>query len=326
MAGAPRALASGRRRVFAGERGSVILIAMPSRRQVLLGTAASVTAIAGASVGLIQLAEAGVVPGKSAVDDYLGYCAVTVPPIRHPSGVITAESFASARRRRTVDYAIAYPPGVAAGAALPVCLVLHGYGADAAGALATGNYPGYLADAVAAGTPPFALAAPSGGNGYWHPRPDDDPLGMLLGEFLPLLARRGLRVDRPAVLGFSMGGFGALLCGLTAPGRFSSIVASSPAFWRSYDEAEHVNPGAFVSSADWARYGDLLSQAPAVSRLPAQIYVGAADPFTPAIRALRDRLADPSVVHVTKGCHDYSYWRSHAPAQLRLLGAALAST
>jgi S-formylglutathione hydrolase FrmB len=297
---------------------------MSTRRQALLG-AASITAIAGASVGLIQLAEAGLVPGKSAVDERLGYCDVAVPPAGHPTGVITRDSFASARRRRTVDYAIAYPPGVPAGTGLPVCLVLHGYGADASGALAAGNYPGYLADTVAAGTQPFALAAASGGNGYWHPHPHDDPLGMLLYEFLPLLARHRMRIERPAVLGYSMGGFGALLCGLAAPGRFASIIASSPAFWRSYDEAEHVNPGAFASAADWNRYGDLLSQTAAISRLPAQIYVGSADSFTPAVRTLRDRLADPDVVHIAKGCHDDSYWRSQAPAQLRLVGAAFAS-
>jgi enterochelin esterase-like enzyme len=298
---------------------------MPTRRQALLGAAASITALAGASVGLIQLAEAGLVPGKSAVDEQLGYCDVAVRPARHAAGEITTGSFASARRRRTVDYAIAYPPGVPAETGLPVCLVLHGYGADASLALAAGNYPGYLADAVAAGTPPFALAAASGGHGYWHPHADDDPLGMLLNEFLPRLAQHRLGVDRPAVLGYSMGGFGALLCGLAAPGRFASIVASSPAFWRSCDEAEHVNPEAFASKSDWDRYGDLLSQAARISRLPAHIDVGAADSFTPAIRTLRDRLADPDVVHVAKGCHDNPYWRSQAPAQLRLVGAALAS-
>ncbi len=298
---------------------------MPTRRRALLSLAASVTVIAGASAGLIQLIEAGLVPGKAALDKHLGYCDVAVPPARHAAGVITTGTFASARRRRAVDYAIAYPPGVPAATALPVCLVLHGYGADAAGALAAGDYPGYLADAVAAGTPPFALAAVSGGNGYWHPHPDDDPLGMVLDEFLPLLATHGLGIDRPSVLGYSMGGFGALLCGLTAPGRFRSIIANSPAFWRSYDEAERVNPGAFGSASDWDRYGDLVSQSAAISRLPAQIYVGAADSFTPAIRALRDRLADPEVVHIAKGCHDNSYWRSQAPAQLRLVGAALAS-
>jgi S-formylglutathione hydrolase FrmB len=297
---------------------------MVPRRNLLLGVAATVTAAAGAAVGLIQLAEVGLVPGKSAIDERLGYCDVAVPPARTP-GPIVAESFASARRRTTVDYSIAYPPHADPGTPLPVCLVLHGYGGDAAGAFAAGDYPAYLADAVAGGTPPFALAAVSGGNGYWHPRPRDDPLGMLLDEFLPLLATHKLRVDRPAILGYSMGGFGALLCGLTVPGRFASIVASSPALWRSYDEARRVNAGAFTSAADWDRYGDVIARAADVSRLPAQIYVGASDSFTPGIRTLRGRLADPGVVHIAKGCHDNTYWRSQAPAQIRLVGAALAA-
>ncbi|HZD96606.1 MAG TPA: hypothetical protein VE132_00380, partial [Micromonosporaceae bacterium] len=75
---------------------------MPTRRQALLGAAASITAIAGASVGLIQLAEAGLVPGKSAVDEQLGYCDVAVRPARHPAGEVMRGGFASARRRRTV--------------------------------------------------------------------------------------------------------------------------------------------------------------------------------------------------------------------------------
>ncbi|WP_091344468.1 hypothetical protein [Micromonospora rhizosphaerae] len=58
------------------------------------------------------------------------------------------------------------------------------------------------------GVAPFALAAPDGGNGYWHPHADDDPLGMLVDEFLPLLAERGLRTDRIAVAGWSMAGTG----------------------------------------------------------------------------------------------------------------------
>ena len=88
--------------------------------------------------------------------------------------------------------------------------------------------------AVAAGTPPFALAVVAGGNGYWHPHPGDDPLGMIFDEFLPLLARSGLPRIEPAVLGYSMGGFGALLCGLTQPGRFARSSRTSPAFWRSF--------------------------------------------------------------------------------------------
>lgn len=294
-----------------------------NRRRLLLGAATALTAASAAGVGLIQLAEAGVIPGKSAIDRGLGYCDVPAPPPRHAAGPVVRATFASAARERAVDYALAYPPGHPPGSALPVCVLLHGFGTDGAGALATGAYPGHLADAVAAGGPAFALAAPTGGGGYWHPRPGDDPLRMVLDEFLPLLDAHGLRVDRPAVLGYSMGGFGALLCGLTAGGRFASVVANSPAFWRSYAEARHVNPGAFVSASDWDRYGDVLGRAPEIGRLPLRIAIGSSDSFAPAVKALRDRLPDPAVVTISKGCHDGTYWSSQAPTDLRLIGLAL---
>ena len=91
-------------------------------------------------------------------------------------------------------------------------------------------------------------------------------------------------------------------------------MANAPAFWRSYDEAQQVNPGAFGSAAEWAQYGDLLT---AGRRLRAgcrcSIYIGASDPFEPAVAALRDRLPDPGVVHIAKGCHDGRFWDSQAP-------------
>ena len=106
---------------------------------------------------------------------------------------------------------------------------------------------------------------------------------------------------------------------------FASIAASSPASWRSYDDARNANRGAFSSAAEWARYGNLLERANDLGKLPAQIYVGASDSFVPVVRRLRDRLPDPGVVHISKGCHDESYWRSQAPAQLRTIGSALAA-
>ena len=100
---------------------------MPTRRAVLLTAAATVTTLAGAGVGAIQLAEAGLIPGKSLVDRKLGYCDAPVPPVSGTPGPVIAGTFPSALRGREVGYRIAYPPGYAPGAShLPVCLVLHG--------------------------------------------------------------------------------------------------------------------------------------------------------------------------------------------------------
>ena len=78
------------------------------------------------------------------------------------------------------------------GAKLPVCLVLHGFAANETDALERRPLPGLPGGGGGRGYAPFALASVAGGNGYWHPHPDDDPLGMLIDEFLPLLGAHGL--------------------------------------------------------------------------------------------------------------------------------------
>ncbi len=294
---------------------------MPRRRTVLLG-ALGVTGLAGIGAAGTALAANGVIPGQARVDTALGFCAADVPPVTGEVGPIVTGSFASTYRRMPVPYRIAYPPGFGPGAKLPVCLMLHGYGGTDADAFSAGDYPAYLAAAVRGGAEAFALAAPAGGNGYWHPHPDDDPLGMLLHEFLPLLGAHGLDVKRPAVSGISMGGFGALLAGLTAPGTFSAIVANSPAFWHSYDEAQHVNAGAFSSAQEWARYGNLLARADAIGNLPVRIYIGSSDPFEPIVKSL-DRKLKQGIVHISKGCHDGRFWSSQAPTDLAFVGGLL---
>jgi len=267
-------------------------------------------------------------PGRSLMNNVLGSCEVTVPSADAAPGPVVDGGYDSALRRGRIGYRLVYPPGSSPGDRLGVCLVLHGYASDARGAIETGGYDRYLAAVVAAGVPPFALAACDGGPGYWHPHATDDPLGALLDEFVPLLAMRGLAAgpaDRLAVLGFSMGGYGALLCGITAPARFAAVVANSPAIWRSYAEAHRVNAGAFDSAQEWAGY-DVFAHAERLRGVNLHIACGESDPFAPAIRALRDRLPDPAAVRIEKGCHDGRFWQHQAPAQLRLIGEALNRT
>ncbi len=305
-----------------------------SRRAFLVGGGLTVATSVTASAFLV---DAGVLPGQSLLNEALGRCDVTVPaasvlPGGSPGGSpgvspgpVVDGSFESGRRRARVGFRLAYPPGSVDSDHLPVCLVLHGFGQTARDAIDAGRYDRYLAAAVAGGLPPFVLAACDGGPGYWHPHATDDPLGMLFDELLPLLASRGLAAgpaDRLAVLGWSMGGYGALLCGVTRPERFAAVVASGPAIWRSYDEAHRVNPGAFDSAQEWAAY-DVFAHADRLARVTVRIDCGHSDPFAPAVRALRDRLPDPGAVHMAKGCHNSDFWQHVAPAQLRLIGEAL---
>ncbi|MFG2038053.1 alpha/beta hydrolase [Dactylosporangium sp. NPDC048998] len=294
------------------------------RRSALLalGGGVALAAVAG-----FELVDHAVLPGKGRLDEALGRCDAAAP---RPPAAPTAEapppitgSFRSRHRGRAVGYALAYPPGHEPGARLPVCLALHGFGSNAEQAVNTGDYPRLLAGAVRAGAAPFVIAAADGGDGYWHPHATDDPLGMLIDEFLPLIAGWDLDIGRAAVAGWSMGGYGALLCGLEYRDRFRLIVASSPAIFRDYADAERVNAGAYDSEQEWARY-DVTARAAELSGLPFRIDIGAADPFAPAVRRLRDRLPDPSVVTLSTGCHDGRFWGAVAPAQVRAISAALA--
>jgi pimeloyl-ACP methyl ester carboxylesterase len=278
-----------------------------TRRGLLVGGS-----ILGA-LGALALVDRGLLPGQGRLNRALGRCDVTVPSADATPGPAVRGVFDSARRRRAVNFMIVYPQNARPGDRLPVCLVLHGYG----GSASDGLYDRYLAGHS------FALAAMDGGPGYWHPHASDDPLGALLDEFVPLLGSRyGLVVDRYAILGWSMGGYGALLAAITQPSRVAAAVASSPAIWRSYAEAHRVNPGAFDSAAEWERY-DLIGRAGEFRGLRVRVDCGDHDPFTPGVREFRDRLPDPSAVHLAKGCHDDHFWQHVAPEQLRFVGEVL---
>ncbi|HEY9334820.1 MAG TPA: alpha/beta hydrolase-fold protein, partial [Kribbella sp.] len=162
-------------------------------------------------VAAVAALETGVVPGRARVHDLLGLTGPdgVVPDV--PAGPAVSGSFDSFGRRTKVGYSILYPHGYDAAAELPVVLVLHGRGGDHTSAVNDLGIDRYLTSAVRAGTPPFALATVDGGrDSYWHRRADgNDPGFMLDQEFLPLLARRGLRTSSFGVLGWSMGGYGA---------------------------------------------------------------------------------------------------------------------
>ena len=126
----------------------------------------------------------------------------------------TVEWVASAARNRAVRLVVSSPPGRDR-ATLPLCVGLHGLGANA---LWWGD-PGMrhaLGAAWASGVPPFVVAALDGGDNYWHAvRPGDDPMRMLLDELPGWMTQRGLARDTRGVpalaAGVSMGGAGALM-------------------------------------------------------------------------------------------------------------------
>ncbi|MEP6798810.1 MAG: alpha/beta hydrolase-fold protein, partial [Lapillicoccus sp.] len=121
-------------------------------------------------------------------------------------------SFRSAARGGVdTAYAISRPPDLPAGTGLPVVVVLHGKGGswrDAFTALDLQQVPR---------TPtPYAVVSVDGGGSYWHRRRDGEDAGaMVATELLPRLTDHGLDPSRLALMGWSMGGYGALLLAAT---------------------------------------------------------------------------------------------------------------
>lgn len=72
----------------------------------------------------------------------------------------------------------------------------------------------FVAEHIAKGGKPIAIASIDGDNRYWHARADgDDPAGMVMDEFLPRLQAMSIDIGRLAFTGYSMGGYGALRFG-----------------------------------------------------------------------------------------------------------------
>jgi hypothetical protein len=230
-------------------------------------------------------------------------------------------SFVSARRggART-GWAILYPPGHDK-ARLSVLIALHGRGGDHTDAYRSLHLDQYLADAVRHGVAPFAIASVDGGDhDYWHPRREADPAGMVIHEFLPLLAAHGLQTQRVGLLGWSMGGYAALyLAGLLRAERCAVMVAESPAIWHhSWQSVE----GAFDDAADFGRHRIFGRQA-LLRGIPLRIDCGAEDGFAPVTRDLRASINPTPAGGIEPGGHNASYWRSQAPVQLAFVGRHL---
>lgn len=199
---------------------------------------------------------------------------------------------------------------------VPVVVALHGAWNDAE----KWRRKLHLDEAHRAARTGFALAAIDGGvHDYWHPRKAGrDPRSLVIDHFLPLLAKEGLDIARPAFLGWSMGGCGALLLA-TEVEHAGPVVATSPALWARYADSA---PGAYDGAADFAQWG-VLGNRTRLARLAhdrVRVDCGESDPFVPGVTALRRQL--PSArVHLSPGAHDAAYWRRVLPGQLAWLDA-----
>lgn len=241
----------------------------------------------------------------------LAVSAVARPPAASAAPTLVTGTFVSAARGGLpTNWAIARPPGQS-GPLRPV-IALHGKGGSASAVMAGGVETG-LAQAVGAGLPPFAVVAVDGGGSYWHRRTSGEDAGaMVLNELIPMLGEQGLDTSRVGFMGWSMGGYGALLLGARlGPARTAAICAVSPALWLSPGAAA---PGAFDGPDDFA--ANSVFGLPALSAIPLRIDCGYDDPFYAATREFIAGLPTPPAGGFSPGGHDSTFWSSQLPAEI----------
>jgi enterochelin esterase-like enzyme len=254
-----------------------------------------------------------------------GACGAPGPVPAASASPIEAGTFRSSVIGTEVGYALAVPPGHGIGEPMPLAILLPGRGGTAADCFGSTRSPDFVAEGVATrGVAPFALAALDGGTSYWHPRASgEDRMAMLVREFVPMCAERwGMGVDRRAVVGWSMGGYGAILAAELHPRLFDAVAAASPAIFRSFGEVRAAGGDEFDSPEDLARY-DVFGRIQALRDVAVRIDCGTADPFYPNDRAFAAALPSPPAGEFFRGCHDGDSWRVVARGQVDFLGAAL---
>jgi enterochelin esterase-like enzyme len=205
----------------------------------------------------------------------------------------------------TVNYGLYVPTG----APTVALYCLHGRGGNRHDAFDSMAVHRFVADRNL----PWAVASLDGGEEFWHHRRDgSDTQRDLIDVLMPLVASRA-PAAKSALIGWSMGGFGALLISMQHPQLFSAAVANGPSVWPTFEAA---TPGAFDDDADF-RNNDVMAHASSLGE-STRIDCGDDDPFADAVHTLA-RAAPHASVHVSDGYHEDATWRSFLPAQLEFI-------
>ncbi len=226
-------------------------------------------------------------------------------------------SFVSAARGGIpTNYIIARPPGQIA--PLRPVIALHGVRGSAKQVMSFGVEQ-VLADLVTAGRPPFAVVAVDGGDSYWHRRAGGEDAGsMVLNELIPMLSTMSMDITRVGFIGWSMGGYGAMLLGApTGSGAHRRDLRGQP---RAVPVLHRQHVRAHSTATTTGR------TTPSSDRLRCRRFrCGSTAATTTSSRRPRisssAQLRTPPAGGFAPGGHDEAYWRQQLPGELAWLAS-----
>src|ERR1700681_2787087 len=247
-------------------------------------------------------------------------------PYAPPLGIVFhARSMPSRYVRGTVAYDLAIAEGVDPRSVDRAIYVLPGRGVAARDIFAGLNYGAPFAAAMRghAVLRRTVLVAVDAGESYFHPRASGENRLALVTDELPRAVAQftGSLPRHEALIGMSMGGYGALLAAERAPARYRAVAVAGPAIFPSYQDERSSVGDAFDGPADFARY-DVIAHAAALRGRTVRVRCVRDDRFVAVVRAFARPCPSADVV-VEKGCHDDGFWRASAPPLLEFVAVHL---
>ena len=154
---------------------------------------------------------------------------------------VELSELSSAHLHEAVPYAVITPPGYNESGPFPLCVVLMGGGGSRQSLIdCRPLFESWWSESVLA---PMVLATPSAGMSYYLEDPEHGVRweSFILEEFIPhLRATCKVGADRrsTAIMGISMGGYGALKLAFAHPEQVAAVAAMNPMLEPGYSDAQ----------------------------------------------------------------------------------------
>ncbi|MGO4957201.1 alpha/beta hydrolase-fold protein [Luteococcus sp. Sow4_B9] len=290
-----------------------------SRRQVLgLGAGAAAVGATGVGVAIHER----VLPGRHRIGYWLQLDGDPVPMPTDPPGQVEYATFSTAARPGVPEpWALSVPQGMSADG-LPVIVVLHGYGDDHRFPFEELGFDRYQNRVIAEGAQPFAVATLDGGHSFWHERADGVDWARVVSDGLvPQLQEKGLDTSRLGLIGYSMGGYGALrLAAEELHGRVKAVGSMATAIYPDFERCPH--PDAFDDERDYIE-NNLQDRLHKIKDLPVHLACGVNDFYIDINRWLAKQFDPEPQTLFVRGDHESDFWRRAAPVQMRFVADRL---